>query len=92
MTDEFRKAKRGGRVMLDPSRNGLGATIVALYSPRARPEATVSFPVAPEELTSITPTDFTIAYGARAARRTGTAGVGRRRRSRPQRLPAGWTA
>jgi DNA primase len=60
VTDAFRKAKRGGRVMLDPSRNGTGATIVAPYSPRARADATVSFPVAPEELGSVSPGDFTI--------------------------------
>jgi bifunctional non-homologous end joining protein LigD len=36
ITDEFRKAKRGGRVMLDPSRNGTGSTVVSPYSPRAR--------------------------------------------------------
>ena len=60
VTDAFRKVKREGRVMLDPSRNGTGATIVALYSPRARPDATVSFPVAPEELKSVSPGDFTI--------------------------------
>ena len=57
MTDEFRKAKRQGRVMLDPSRNGTGATIVAPYSPRAREEATVSFPVMPDELASVSPGD-----------------------------------
>ena len=61
ITTEFRKAKRGGRVMLDPSRNGPGSTIVALYSPRARPEATVSFPVVPDQLRSISPGDFTLA-------------------------------
>jgi DNA ligase D len=61
VTDEFRKAKRQGRVMLDPSRNGTGATIVAPYSPRAREEATVSFPVMPDELGSVSPGDFTIA-------------------------------
>jgi bifunctional non-homologous end joining protein LigD len=60
VTDAFRKARRGGRVMLDPSRNGTGATIVAPYSPRARVDATVSFPVAPEELTSVSPGDFTV--------------------------------
>ena len=60
VTDAFRKAKRGGRVMLDPSRNGTGATIVAPYSPRARADATVSFPVAVEELTSVSPGDFTL--------------------------------
>ena len=60
VTDAFRKVKREGRVMLDPSRNGTGATIVALYSPRARAEAAVSFPVAAEELASVSPGDFTI--------------------------------
>jgi bifunctional non-homologous end joining protein LigD len=61
VTAEFRKAARKGRVMLDPSRNGTGATIVAPYSPRARAEATVSFPVLPDELRSIEPDDFTVA-------------------------------
>ncbi len=61
ITDEFRKADRGGRVMLDPSRNGIGATLVAAYSPRARAEATVSFPLVPEELGSAAPGDFTVA-------------------------------
>lgn len=61
VTTEFRKAGRKGRVMLDPSRNGTGATIVAPYSPRARAEATVSFPVLPDELRSIAPGDFTVA-------------------------------
>ena len=60
VTDAFRKKRRGGRVMLDPSRNGTGATIVAPYSPRARADATVSFPVAPEELSSVSPGDFTV--------------------------------
>jgi bifunctional non-homologous end joining protein LigD len=61
ITAEFRKAERGGRVMLDPSRNGTGATLVALYSPRARAEATVSFPLVPEELGSVAPGEFTVA-------------------------------
>jgi DNA ligase D len=61
VTTAFRKAKRGGRVMLDPSRNGPGATLVSPYSPRARAEGTVSFPVLPRELTRIAPDDFTIA-------------------------------
>jgi bifunctional non-homologous end joining protein LigD len=60
VTAEFRKAGRRGRVMLDPSRNGPGATIVAPYSPRARTDATVSFPVVPDELRSIAPGDFTV--------------------------------
>lgn len=60
VTDSFRKAGRKGRVMLDPSRNGVGATIVAPYSPRLRADATVSFPIAVEELTSVRPSDFTV--------------------------------
>jgi DNA primase len=46
--------------MLDPSRNGTGATLVAPYSARTRTEATVSFPVLPEELASVAPEDFTV--------------------------------
>jgi len=61
VTESFRKAGRQGRVMLDPSRNGTGATIVAPYSPRARPDATVSFPIAREQLGIVEPADFTIA-------------------------------
>jgi DNA ligase D len=61
VTAEFRKAKRGGRVMLDPSRNGPGATLVAPYSPRIRPDGTVSFPVLPKDLRKISPGDFTLA-------------------------------
>jgi bifunctional non-homologous end joining protein LigD len=65
VTDAFRKAERGGRVMLDPSRNGgPNATMVAPYSARIRPEGTVSFPVAPEELKGATPQRFTLATGA----------------------------
>ena len=60
VTDQFRKADRGGRVMLDPSRNGTGATIVAPYSPRAREDPTVSFPLVPDELSTVSPGDFSI--------------------------------
>ena len=60
VTDEFRKADRGGRVMLDPSRNAPGSTVVAVYSPRARDGATVSFPLTPGELATARPERFTI--------------------------------
>jgi bifunctional non-homologous end joining protein LigD len=73
ITDEFRKADRGGRVMLDPSRNGTGATIVAPYSPRARDEATVSFPVTPDELSAVSPGDFSIMTVAELLDRPGPA-------------------
>jgi bifunctional non-homologous end joining protein LigD len=71
VTDAFRKVKRQGRVMLDPSRNGTGATIVAPYSPRARADAAVSFPVAVEELGSVSPGDFTIQTAPKLLARPG---------------------
>lgn len=59
-TTEFRVAKRAGRVYLDPGRNAPGAHVVAPYSPRARPGATVSFPVPWKDLERVKPQDFTI--------------------------------
>ena len=58
-TTAFIKDDREGKVFLDPTRVG-GATIVAAYSPRARPGTPVSFPVAWEDLDGVTPGDFTI--------------------------------
>ena len=88
VTAEFRKAKRQGRVMLDPSRNGPGATMVAPYSPRARAEATVSFPVVPKQLRSISPGDFTIATVPRKLRGPGPARWSAAAAGRSQHLPA----
>jgi bifunctional non-homologous end joining protein LigD len=88
VTDEFRRAKRGERVMLDPSRNGVGATIVAPYSPRARPEGTVSFPVAADDLSSIAPGDFTLRTVPGLLDGPGPRAWARAARRRPQRLPS----
>ena len=88
ITSEFRKAKRGGRVMLDPSRNGPGATLVAPYSPRARTEATVSFPVLPRELPAITPSEFTIATVPGLLEKPGPKAWVAAAEGRGQRLPA----
>ena len=76
VTAEFRKADRGGKVMLDPSRNSTGATVVAPYSPRARDEATVSFPVVPEELQTHGPVGVHHRNGAEAARSQGPTDLG----------------
>ena len=62
-TTAFMKADRGGKVFLDATRAG-GATVVAAYSPRARPGVPVSFPVAWSDLDDITPSDFTILNAA----------------------------
>jgi DNA ligase D len=60
ITIEFRKKERGDRVFLDATRIGPGKHVVAAFSPRARPGATVSFPVPWKDLESVSPQDFTI--------------------------------
>ena len=62
-TTAYIKEDRGGKVFLDSTRAG-GATVVAAYSPRARPGVPVSFPVAWDDLDNITPRDFTIRTAA----------------------------
>ena len=58
-TTAFLKADRKGKVFVDSTRAG-GATVVAAYSPRARPGVPVSFPVAWDDLDEVSPADFTI--------------------------------
>jgi DNA ligase D len=58
-TTAYVREERGGKVFLDATRAG-GATVVAAYSPRIRPDTPVSFPVAWDELERVTPSDFTI--------------------------------
>jgi bifunctional non-homologous end joining protein LigD len=58
-TTAFIKDEREGKVFLDSTR-AHGASVVAAYSPRVRPGATVSFPVPWEELDAITLADFTV--------------------------------
>ena len=60
VTAEFKKAERGGRVFLDYTRSRMGQHIVAVFSPRARPGAAVSFPVAWRDLEGVEPQRFTI--------------------------------
>jgi bifunctional non-homologous end joining protein LigD len=49
-TIEQRKAKRGGRILIDYMRNGYGHTSVAPYAVRARPRAPVATPLHEREL------------------------------------------
>ena len=58
-TTAFIREDRGGKVFLDSTRAG-GATVVAAYSPRARPGTPVSFPVPWEQIDQVAPADFTV--------------------------------
>ena len=58
-TTAFVKSERGGKVFIDATRVA-GATVVAAYSPRVRPGAPTSFPVAWDDLDQVEPRDFTV--------------------------------
>lgn len=60
LTVEMRKDARDGRTLVDWSRGG-GTTLIAAWSPRARPEATVATPLDWDEVTDdLDPTAFTL--------------------------------
>jgi bifunctional non-homologous end joining protein LigD len=63
-TTAYVREERGGKVFIDSTRAG-GATVVSAYSPRARPGAPLSFPVAWEQLGEVAPADFTVHTAAR---------------------------
>jgi bifunctional non-homologous end joining protein LigD len=62
ITAEYRREKRPrGRVLVDYNQNRWGSTLASIYSPRPRPEATVSTPVTWKEVDKgIRIEDFTI--------------------------------
>jgi len=62
LTQEFLKADRGGRVLVDTGRNGWSATFAAAYTVRARPGAPVSAPCSWSEVEKgeVSPKSFTL--------------------------------
>ena len=50
LTQEFSKADRGGRILVDTGRNAYSATFAAAYAVRAKPGAPVSAPCTWEEI------------------------------------------
>jgi bifunctional non-homologous end joining protein LigD len=62
LTQEFSKADRGGRILVDTGRNAYSATFAAVYAVRARPGAPVSAPCTWEEIErgEVEPRTFTM--------------------------------
>jgi bifunctional non-homologous end joining protein LigD len=62
LTQEFSKADRGGRILVDTGRNGYSATFAAAYAVRAKPGAPVSAPCTWWEMEhgDIAPRTFTL--------------------------------
>ena len=91
LTQEFRKADRGGRILVDTGRNGYSATFAAPYAVRPKSGAPVSAPCRWEELESgqVGPLTFTMRSIRARIDAVGDlwAGMDRRSLSRPiQRL------
>jgi bifunctional non-homologous end joining protein LigD len=85
LTQEFSKADRGGRILVDTARNRYGATVAAAYAVRARPGAPVSAPCTWEEVetAAVSPRTFTLRTMAERVAAVGDlwSDVGRRGRS-----------
>jgi len=85
LTQEFSKADRGKRILIDTGRNGYSATYAATYAVRSKPGAPVSAPCTWEELASgkVEPQTFTLRTMADRVARVGDlwADMVKRRRS-----------
>jgi bifunctional non-homologous end joining protein LigD len=82
-TTAYIKEDREGKVFVDSTRVG-GATVAAAYSPRIRPGAPVSFPLAWDELDDVVPSQLTIRT---ALERVGDRDPWAEHRPAPQALP-----
>jgi bifunctional non-homologous end joining protein LigD len=73
LTQEFSKADRGGRILVDTGRNAYSATFAAAYAVRAKPGAPVSAPCTWEELErgEVGPGTFTLRTMAARIEKTG---------------------
>ncbi|MDC4205429.1 MAG: hypothetical protein MPW14_22180 [Candidatus Manganitrophus sp.] len=60
ITTAWQKKQRGKKVLIDFNQNAAGKTLASIYSLRAVPEATVSFPIKWEALRRVSPLDYTM--------------------------------
>jgi bifunctional non-homologous end joining protein LigD len=84
LTQEFSKADRGGRILVDTGRNGYSATFAAVYAVRAKKGAPVSAPCTWEELErgEVGPGTFTLRTMVGRIDKVGDLWSGMRRRQR----------
>ena len=84
LTQEFNKADRGGRILVDTGRNGFSATFAAAYAVRAKPGAPVSAPCTWEEIEGgkVGPRTFTLRTMAERIAKVGDLWLNMRRRRR----------
>jgi bifunctional non-homologous end joining protein LigD len=89
VTQEFSKADRGGRILIDTGRNGYGATFAAAYAVRAKPGAPVSAPCTWDELASgdVEPRTFTLQTMAKRVDQVGDLWAEMLKRKRSLRQP-----
>ena len=93
LTQEFSKADRGERILVDTGRNGYSATFAAAYAVRAKSGAPVSAPCTWEEVErgEVGPRTFTLPEHGRTRRR-GRRSVGGHAAARAVAAPGGGTA
>ncbi len=82
-TTAYVREEREGKVFVDSTRAG-GATVVAAYSPRARPGVPVSYPIGWDDLADIVPAELNVRT---ALDRLADGDPWRDARPAPQRLP-----
>jgi len=89
LTQEFHKADRGTRILVDTGRNGYSATFAAAYAVRAKPGAPVSAPCTWEEVEqgAVGPRTFTLRNMADRVADVGDLWSDLRRRARSLRRP-----
>jgi bifunctional non-homologous end joining protein LigD len=90
LTQEFSKADRGGRILVDTGRNGYSATFAAVYAVRARPNAPVSAPCTWEEIErgDVGPRTFTLRTMSERLAQVGDLWTEMRRSRKPLRRAA----
>ncbi len=84
LTQEFSKADRGGRILVDTGRNGYSATFAAVYAVRPRHGAPVSAPCTWDEMErgAVGPQTFTLRTMARRVAEIGDLWAGMHERGR----------